>query len=670
MNQKLTRIMSILLALALASMACKLFSQAEETTAPLPPTSTPVAQAATAIPPTAAAVPATETPLPPTTGIDPGWYMYTNGNHVNEIAVYGGKLWAATGGGIVVWDLASGEALKYTVLDGLPVNNMEAVTACPIPEMRIIFGHEAGLTLIDPATDDVEHWNTKNSGMSKTSVNTLDCDVDTQTLMIGYTFGLEVLSASNGEWKLYDKQDGLVTDWVGQAAVIGSDIWVVSSFGESVIHEDGTVTGYSEKLENIPDENISGVAVDANGDIWLAAFDGLLKYSDGDFKLYNSDNTEKFPYLDAFTGIAAAPDGSVWVGNTFGTLCQFDPVSERCLAIYENEPGMVGDLDDLILDEDGNLYYCDDNEGISRFDGSSWQAYTLEELPPSNKYRVISMTEDGTIMVGGDWGLWQFASDEVDQPWKEIDVQQNFVYSFFPTPEGMWVGHTGGGSFLEYSSGMWKQVSTGDPGQGIKGSPQAITVDGAGKVWFGTSSGLTVWDGSSFTYYDLLNEQEKADNRSPRGVNALLYDGSSVWVGAYSALFRFDADGNMTRWSEEFKSLLSLSSPSTYAIAQDQDGSLLLGMDRKLVRYQDEQFTEIFEAESSIKTIVVDPSGDYWLGSSDNGIYAYSEGQWSNLTTADGLPSSHFDISQSILVDNLGTLWLAGEEGGLARYVP
>ncbi len=672
MNSKTNRMMCLILVLALVSMACKLFTQATQATQAPQPTHTPAAAADTPVPPTATAIPATDTPIPPpTAGLDPGWYIYSNGNHVNEIAAHDGKLYAATGGGIVVWDLAGDQAVKYTVLDGLPTNHIEAVTACPIPEMRIVFGHELGLTLYDPAADTWEHWNDKNSGMSKTEIATLDCDSDSQTLLIGYTFGLDVFKAGEDSWNFYDKRAGLVTEWVAQAAIVGSDIWVVSSFGESVIHADGSVTGFSEDLENIPDENVMSIAADAEGNIWLAAFDGLMKYSDGEFKLYNSDNTDKFPFLDAFVGVVAAPDGTVWAGNTFGTLCQFDPASERCLAIYEDEDGMVDDLDDLILDEQGTLYYCDDSEGISRFDGSSWQSFTLDELPPSNKYRTISMAEEGTILVGGDWGLWKFLSSQADEPWQEeIDLGQYFVYALFPTPEGMWVGHTGGGSFLAYESQERTEVPTGDPGVAIKGSPQAITVDGKGRVWFGSGSGLTVWDGTNFTYYDLLNEEEKAKERSPRSVYALLFDGSNVWVGGYGALFRFDADDNMTRWDEEFENLLSLYSPSAYAFALDQDGSLLIALERKLVRYQDDQFTSVFETESSIKTIVVSQQGEIYLGTSDDGVYVYDGSQWSNLTTADGLPSNHFDAPQSILVDDLGTIWFASEEGGLARYVP
>jgi ligand-binding sensor domain-containing protein len=614
---------------------------------------------------------------------EPGWHIYSNGNYVREIAVQDGFLWAATGGGVIAWDIStalntgmsSGDAFSYTTLDGLPTNDVEAIVACPIPEPRIIVGTEYGLSIYDPDTDTWELITKDNSGMERNGVDTLDCDPDNNLLMVGYTWGLDVFDANEDEWLFFDEDDGLATDWVSQAAVIGEEAWIVSSFGVSVIHADGSVTIYDEDIGNIPDENVSAVAGDAEGNVWLAAFDGLMKFRDGDWTLYNSDNTTEFPFLEAFKGVVVAPDGIVWVGNTFGTVCPFDPATEQCLEIYEDEPGMVGGLNDMSIDDQGNIYYCDDNEGISMFDGSSWHAFVLDELPLSNSYQAIAQTPDGTVLVGGDFGLQQFLSDEADEPWEVVDLDDNGVNTFYPLPEGMWIGHWAGASFYEYESDTWDHVKKGDEaGDGIyDGGATAITNDGSGRVWFGTYHGLTVWDGDTFTYYDLLNEEEIAEERSPRSVYALLFDGSNVWVGAYGALFRFDENDEMTRWDEDLPGLLSAFSSSVRALALDQEGNVLVAMGRRLLSYDAgrEAFSEVIEASDTIYSVLATDEGEMWLGMGYDGVAYYDGSEWSSLTTLEdyGLPSNHFE-GQSILVDNLGTIWFAGSDGGLGRYVP
>jgi streptogramin lyase len=97
--------------------------------------------------------------------------------------------------------------------------------------------------------------------------------------------------------------------------------------------------------------------------------------------------------------VIALEDGTLWVGNTFGSICRFDPAKETCIELYEDEKGMVGGLNAMVLDENGYLFYADDGEGISGFDGESWKSFILEEKPLSNRYEAITETPDGKIWL-------------------------------------------------------------------------------------------------------------------------------------------------------------------------------------------------------------------------------------------------------------------------------
>ena len=55
------------------------------------------------------------------------WRGYTNGTRVRDVAVEGNTLWAATEGGVVRWDMASGNYVQYTTADGLAGNDVLAV---------------------------------------------------------------------------------------------------------------------------------------------------------------------------------------------------------------------------------------------------------------------------------------------------------------------------------------------------------------------------------------------------------------------------------------------------------------------------------------------------------------------------------------------------------------
>lgn len=623
-----------------------------------------------AVEPTAAPTEVKPTPAP-VVQLPKGWYEFTNGNYVREIALYDGFIYAATGGGAVAWNSATGEAAKYTVLDGFPTNDIQAIAACPIPEMRIIYGTEYGLSVYDPATGALEQWDSNNSEMEDDDVESLDCDAANKTLYIGYTWGLNILNGADGNWKYLDEDAGLATDWVNQVAIVSGDTWVVSNFGVTQIKADGTFVPFTEDLGNIPDDNVEAVVGDANGNVWLAAFDGLMKFSNGEFKLYNSDNTEDFPFLESFTGVVVDADGMIWAGNYFGTVCVFDPAAEKCVQTYEDEDGMAGGVSDLIIAENGNILFgSDDGTGVSLFDGSAWTGFVLDEIVPSNQINALALTPNGTVLVGGYFGLMQFLSTEAEQPWEEIDLDGYGAYTFYGVPEGMWVGYGGGVGFFEYATNDWTFLETGDPGLGIaSGTPSAMTVDDKGRLWVGTTSGLTVWDGTTYTFYDLLNEKEIEEEWYPKSVYSVLFDGKNVWVGASGALYRFDESLQMTRWDEQFEDLFSIFSTSFYDLALDKDGTVLFTVGDKLMRYSNDEFSEVYEADSDITSLLVTETGEWWLATMSTGVLHYDGAAWTAYTTADGLPSNHF-YTNAILIDNLGTIWFAGQQGGLARWVP
>jgi len=667
MNRKFTS--SAMVILALVTLACSpcglcgLFDGEgilAPTTAPQltepPPTEAPAVETLAPLP--------TEAPVTEM-GPQPGWRMYTNGNYVHEIALDDdGILWAATGGGVIAWDLASGDAHGYTVLDGLPANDVHTVVVCPIPDPRVVVGTDEGLALYDPASDTWEQWTEENSGLESNEVDRLNCDPDSDTLLIGYGWGAGTFDAAANEWQYFTTNDGLASDWVDEMLVIGGETWVVSGFGVSVIHADGSITTYDEETSDIPDETVRSIAADADGNIWLAGFDGLLKFRDGVWTQYNSDTVEEFPFLDAFEGVVAAPDGTIWAGNGFGDICRFDPAAETCLAIYDGEDGMVGDLSDLFLDDQGNLYYCGD-DGISLFDGSRWQTLVLDELAASNEYDAITQTPDGTIWLGGYFGLQTLSAADPDAAWQHNDMGGYRVSTFHLGEEGIWIGHGDGASYADYGTDTWTNLeAVNEPGEGVYGSVYAITEDGSGRVWLG-GSGLTVWDGDTYTYYDLLTDAERAEEMSPFYVHALLYDGSGVWVGAWGRLLYFDENDEITMWDE----LPVGGTPYVEALALDMDGNVLLSDSSRLLQYAGGTFTEMADADDTIKSILVDETGEILLGLEDQGVSYYDGSAWSSLTTADGLPTNYFG-NQAILADNLGAIWFAGRNGGLARYAP
>ncbi|MEZ4641808.1 MAG: hypothetical protein R3E31_03535 [Chloroflexota bacterium] len=625
----------------------------------------------------------------PEPALESGLSMYSNGNIVYDVAYYDGVVWAATDGGLVAWDAATGDLLrKWTTLDGLPHNVVHTIVTCALGGDKLALGTEGGLSLYDPNGGTFENFTQDNSGLhSDAGIVSLACVPNLQTLVIGYDLdGVEVYDYAADTGVHYEPFDHLESGFAEAVAVVGDleEIWVAHIGAVSVIRADGSISYYDSDNSGLDDPNtddfehfVNDIVVDANGTVWFGQGGGLTRV-DGDnaFTFFNGDDVTGWPFFTNVAGLAAAPDGTLYTNAGFGGICHFDPATVNCVDTFEDEPGMGEDFNtDIIVVDNGNLYYASE-EGVSAYDGSGWQLWAIDEKPEANSYRTIAQGADGSVWVGGFYGAQWFYAYDADGDWVNTDDHLSYVSvnTFYPTRDGMWVGHSNGASFYTYADGSWMDFERADEaGAGIyKGDVSALEYDNMGRLWFGTTAGVTVWDGSTFTYFDLLTDAERTEERSPRWVYDFQRDGDTMWVGTAGVLLRFDAGAEITeigRYDDENSNLPWV--PGVRSVVNDADGNILVAADSYLYQFNgSDDFDELYQADTYINAALLDAdSGTLWLSLNGAGVLAYENGEWINLTTADGLPSNLIS-GNGVLVDYLGTLWVAAGEGGLMRFVP
>ena len=164
---------------------------------------------------------------------------------------------------------------------------------------------------------------------------------------------------------------------------------------------------------------------------------------------------------------------------------------------------------------------------------------------------------------------------------------------------------------------------------------RAITIDGKGNKWIGTSRGLVQFDGKDFTVYNTLN-CELPDEY----VNAVAIDKSEkVWIATDDGIARFDPDGEI----EKMWTIYHKSNPS----AQDY-------------------------VYNPVKSIAIDEKGIKWFGS-EAGLMKFVQGdsegspdKWKIYNTSNsGIPD---DEVGSVTIDKQGLKWIGTYYGGLASF--
>ena len=602
-------------------------------------------------------------------GYEPGWRVFSNANFVNGLAVHDGILWAATEGGVVAWDLANDQAVKYTPLDGLGHLSAYDVVVCSMPDPRVVVATETGLSLYDPATNT---WDTslitpEDSHVATSKIDRLYCDQDNGRLLIGYS-GIGILDTARGDWQRYTDSEGLVWNGIDAMTVVGTDVWAAGYKGISVISGQG-VKVYNE-ANGMPEESTEAMVAGPDGSVWLGTGSGLVRFSAGTFKLFNRDNVEGIP-AGTLYGLALASDGTVWMASSSNDLCQFDPAQESCVYTYDGNDDHF--FRALTVGDNGDVYFGTKGGGIWAYDGSDWRNLFLrEDQLVGNFVEAIAEDASGMLWVATDNGIQRFDPSDVEKTWETFKAGEggppsNWFQDIAVKPSGeVWFAHDSRRA-SSFDGKNWTRY--GDE-TGITGSVNAIAFDKDGIPYIGTGEGLLVLGGASHT---LLTD---ADGLPSKIVRSLYFDGDVMWVGTTDGLAKLEG---MTVEVVLDASSAGLPDDNIGVIVKDVDGSLLLGTSEGLARFDGNQVTTLlepdgenglFSSNKSISSIAIGQDGSIWAGTYI-GLYHFDGRDWERFSTADGLPANNIN---DVFVDSSGILWVGAgftnSGGGLARYIP
>ena len=126
------------------------------------------------------------------------------------------------------------------------------------------------------------------------------------------------------------------------------------------------------------------------------------------------------------------------------------------------------------------------------------------------------------------------ALGEADPPGWVNYTNANYINALAMVGNTLWAGTSGGVVKWDMTTGTYVKYTTTD---GLADNyVQAIAVDGAGNLWFGTDGGgVSKFDGTTWTTYT------EADGLASSWVNAIAVDGAgNLWFGTGGGVSKFD----------------------------------------------------------------------------------------------------------------------------------
>jgi len=314
-------------------------------------------------------------------------------------------------------------------------------------------------------------------------------------------FCREVTSGQNETWINYNSGN-----MVTAIAEHGDILWVGTYDGLVKLDKQ---TGQQLKYYNRTNSpfrcyGVNDMALDNQGDVWIATWQGLLRLSDTLWTVYNPSNSGiPDSYLSS---IKIDSHGYLWLGSASHGLVFWDGVTWISYTT-SNSNIPTNNIQYISLDVQGNAWLSTEDKGLVKFNGNTFQSFTMTNsgIPSNNPRKTIT---------GPDSSLWIA---------------------------------THGGGLARLKHGNWTVYNNSNSGIGSN-ALDPVAVDSAGNIWTGAgyycksagsnnvTGSLFRFDGTSWSGYNTANSGLAADmiNVIYGGING------NIWIGTIKGMCGFD----------------------------------------------------------------------------------------------------------------------------------
>jgi ligand-binding sensor domain-containing protein/CheY-like chemotaxis protein/nitrogen-specific signal transduction histidine kinase/AraC-like DNA-binding protein len=357
--------------------------------------------------------------------------------------------------------------------------------------------------------------------------------------------------------------------------------------------------------DGLSQSTVFAITKDANGYLWFGTRDGLSRYDSRSMKVYrNRKSDSKSLSANGIQCLFIDAYKTLWIGTSEG------------ISIYHPEQD--------------NFTQSKPNPDINqRLSG--------------NHVSAIAEDKHGTVWVSTHGGLYKVLSRNPlrYQHFKHDDADANSllhneVRTLFLDKKGeLWLGTAVGVSRLSRNQeGQYSFVNYRLPSHALKGKSwiNCLAEDSEGNILIGTEeNGIKLLDRKSGVITPYKNLDGLA-GRSIESVRVIKQTGShEYWVGTIDGLYIYNA-------------------------AQ-----------KKITTLRNNPDDQTTLSDNSVRSVYVDPSGTYWVGTFYGGVNSYSplSRQFGEVVLTNKKNQKAYKVAGAIVTDKQHNLWISTDGNGL-----
>lgn len=565
-----------------------------------------------------------------------------------------------------------------TTCDGTWVNYTNTTEIEDIAELNdsiMVVGTTGGLVFMNRNDSTKTVYTSANSGLSDNWINSVA--IDGTTVWMGtVTGGLVKFDIGMNTWETYD-----VTDWgdinytynhVNDVLIDNwGNLWVaMHGKGLARLNTLGEWDFFNTSNTVFPQNTISKLILDVNGDMWMIAGSGAVcKMTD-----LNTANPEITVFAsDFFTGVglplhslAADALGNIWIGSDESII---KVESNLTATEYAFTPSNNGNNILLATDSNNDIWVLNaTNRTFKKFDPISATYSGTDNLLGQGVYSTAVMLCDSQdkLWFGTDnqvlhlentvsyvWKWYDTSNDSFHFPTRDdIHHSKNWITGVFPDNNGGMIFSINGGEIYSLTTDTIIPYNFYDyyPQKAI----QNIALDKQGMLWVAAVSGSV--GNQLYTYQNNIWTTQTTNASSGLMFDMAEKANNNVLIAGH---YLSEYNPSLDQWA----TLPGLPTGYKTAVAVEANGDIWVGMGGVAngVWHWNGDFWETFLTTNSglsdnyIHALEFDHSGNLWIAT-ENGLNKYDGTNWKTYTTANsGLPHNRV---LNIGVHSNGDLWI------------
>ena len=300
--------------------------------------------------------------------------------------------------------------------------------------------------------------------------------------------------------------------------------------------------------EGLITSQVLSISKDSHGFIWLGTEDGLARYDAHDFRYfrhdYKDDSTLSSNYI---SDITCDKHDRIWV-NTGRSLDIFN-ISTNKVKRYEDEIFKANSpkITHVYYDHEGDTIWITTVAGIFFSEGN--KIALKEKKFPKVSGTIHDMVKWGSFryVLAGDKAVFihdvRTGSTEIyHHAYHQKNIDDGFLCTFVENDSIVWAGSWVHGLLrINAKTGQSRSFTYKNPLQEQNGvlDIQKLRPDGH-EIFLATTDGILTFDTKTESFQSKISENIFDVNGIAGAGFTFLADGTSLWVGTYKGLYKYD----------------------------------------------------------------------------------------------------------------------------------